>query len=151
MDNYHNKLIGIYIYIQKFLQVIYNGTWKYSLCDLIDIYKNTQMTRWSYSLIFYRYLQIIQPFVGDNLGFWGDKWIQDQEIFLVFFVITWSQLTGMIIMEKLSGIYIKILTLYKKSHLWAISFTIMVWSYRNYHKQCGNLMITWSFAIMSAC
>ena len=40
--------------------------------------------------------------------------------------------------NKLSYIYTKILYLYRKSHLWAIGFTTMVWSYRNYHKQCGK-------------
>ena len=31
---------------------------------------------WSYRIyIIYKYLQIIQPFVGDNFGFWDDKCI----------------------------------------------------------------------------
>ena len=45
---------------------------------------------WSYSFIFYKYLQIIQPFVGDKLGFWDDKCIEDQEILLIFLVIIWT-------------------------------------------------------------
>ena len=63
--------------------------------------------QWLYSLYFYKYLQIIQPQVGDTLGFWDDKCIQDWEILLIFLVIMWSQLTGIINMEKLSYIYIQ--------------------------------------------
>ena len=62
---------------------------------------------WSYNFIFDKYLQIVQPFVGDNLGVWYDKYIPDQEILLIFFMIMWLWLSGMINMQKLSSIYIK--------------------------------------------
>ena len=119
------------------------------------------LIRWSYSdylqwilgdhiaLIFYKYLQIMQSFVGDNIEFGDDKCIQDQRACQYSW---WSCDHNWLVWLSWKIVWYlhKILILYKKAHLWAINFTITVWSYRNYQKQYGNLMITWSFDMISA-
>ena len=118
--HYLQKVISTKIYscdFERYLQKKHRWLeylWYHMASDHITF---VQYGLWSYRIyIIYKYWQIIQSFVADNLEFWGDKCT------LKLRDLCWHS------RWKCQYLH-KVLTLNKKSHWWVVGFTIMAWSY----------------------